>query len=446
MRNLAITVALIISAVARSFAAGPPPEVRTLSLHYDNGAAFALPLTADSKSVEMAAMCRAVGSAWDGNLRKVYAQLDDQGHTLPPWDQQFHVVIMTERGGVCYESRTPYVAGNPIFTGLIAKNKTQYTDPVFNPCGLDSATPPVNGTAAPAATPTTGPSGKSITSLTSTVQFQAYTEMSERLGHANLGESPAPAPSESKSDDYSLIVFDPHRCFASSVSLQIAVFDPAQATPSPQSADSMRSMSFLPAAPTGGKGGGTGAQASAAAPAGGGGGYTIEQYTRFAAGLQLGVVSSHNVDGSFDLANGVIVNKNAKSAHQFFAAVVLYGIPNYFKWRSSNSQPGFHVFSTYRGRDLLHDKSALDRTGLILGTSLTDPTKRVYGGLTFEILPAIDLVVSYELAHVQALNGVTLGAPFTSTPSTIPTRDATKKSVVFGLSFDPSYVTALIHK
>jgi hypothetical protein len=164
---------------------------------------------------------------------------------------------------------------------------------------------------------------------------------------------------------------------------------------------------------------------------------TVQQYKRFYATVQLGVLNSDTRDTSFGLrsTNGqnLIFDKGPNNhGPEYTASVLLYGLPRYFT-------EGLD----YQGRDPVNENSVRDRIGVVLSAGLKDPGNRFGLGLSFEVARGVNLVVVHEWVRVTRLAGLNVGDAFTGAADTLPTRKTWDQSTAVGLSFDLAYVTQL---
>ncbi|MCP5103190.1 MAG: hypothetical protein GY950_07425 [bacterium] len=170
--------------------------------------------------------------------------------------------------------------------------------------------------------------------------------------------------------------------------------------------------------------------------------YILQQYKRYRATLQLGVLFTDLHPLSFGLKNDggttAIYSKGPENTGpSYIASLVIYSFPRYLSSMFSSKEQ-------FSGRDILHDNSFTDKIGAVLGVGLDKPGHRFSFGLSFELLYGINLVGVYEFVRMKELAaGVKVGDPFTGTVEEIPTSDFWDKKIVLGLSIDLRYVTAL---
>jgi hypothetical protein len=173
--------------------------------------------------------------------------------------------------------------------------------------------------------------------------------------------------------------------------------------------------------------------------------YTVSQYQRYHATLQLGVQFSDLHDSTFGLRDEagetIIFDKGpVESGPEYVASLVLYSLPRYFDSGFFGGGEG------YRGRDILHDNAFTDRLGLVLSVGLDDFGDRFAAGLSFELIRGINVTWAYEFVKVNELAGLSIGDPFPGIESDIPTREKWEGESVVGISIDLRYVTALFSR
>jgi len=172
--------------------------------------------------------------------------------------------------------------------------------------------------------------------------------------------------------------------------------------------------------------------------------YVWQQYQRYKATLQLGILFTDLQDQTYGLlAEGdktVIYSKGPENTGpSYVASLVIYSFPRYIAGIFSSK-------SRFQGRDILHDNDFIDRIGAVLSVGVDNPGRRFSFGLSFELLYGINLVGVYEFARITELAGLEVGDEFSGTVDTIPTHDVWKEKLTFGLSIDLRYVTALFSK
>lgn len=175
--------------------------------------------------------------------------------------------------------------------------------------------------------------------------------------------------------------------------------------------------------------------------------YTLTQYERYRATLQVGAFFTNLHDNTYGLrpeAGGTqmrIFDKGpTKTGPEYYASVVVYGLPHYF------AELGGKNRTHYLGRDIVNDQGWRDRLGGVIAASATDPSKRFAIGLSFEAVRGINLVGALEFAKVKRLVGFNEGDVFTGAENTIPVRDQWNRQFVGGLSLDFRYITALFSR
>lgn len=172
--------------------------------------------------------------------------------------------------------------------------------------------------------------------------------------------------------------------------------------------------------------------------------YTLNQYDRYRATVQTGVLFSTLQDPTFGLRPGtgdttLIYNKGpANRGPEYIATIVLYGFPRYL--------PTLVGGPRYRGRDIIHEQGLADRIGALLGVGLSQPGDHFVAGLTFELLAGVNVVGAWHFAKVHELAGVREGDPFKGTADQIPTETVWRHRFQAGLSLDLRYATQLFAK
>lgn len=170
--------------------------------------------------------------------------------------------------------------------------------------------------------------------------------------------------------------------------------------------------------------------------------FTLLQYRQYRATLQLGVLFTDQHTSSFGLAtNGAgdsVIRDSAAHGNgpEYVAGLVIYGLPHYVGTLFRGP--------AYRGRDILHEQDFFDRLGLVLGVGLTEPTRRFTGGVSFEIMYGLNLLITADVHRQTALDpGIDPSMPFMGTAAAIPTHDDWNTKMVVGLSLDLRYVQEL---
>jgi len=304
-----------------------------------------------------------LGQCWEKDIRSTF-------HSgTPAWARRFNVIVTDQAGGILYTTGQPYIAGNPIYVGIYSSPAYRWTTPVFDPCGLESATPEILGGTLP----------------------RAATKSLE-------GE---------EENKFSFSRFGPQACFDTDVTVKLKGTgpDPADATKTaPVTAE-----------------------------------IKLKQYKRYRGSIQLGALYSDRHEQTFGLrqdgTNKVIFDKgeDGRSA-EYVAALVLHGLPHYLR-----RQPG----RSYEGRDPLHETDASDRLGFLLSAGLSSPKNRFGVGLAYEFVRGLNIVGAYEIVRVHELAGVHVGDQFTGAEADIPLRTVSRRGFSFGISFDPTFATAL---
>ncbi len=166
--------------------------------------------------------------------------------------------------------------------------------------------------------------------------------------------------------------------------------------------------------------------------------HPLQQSQRYRGTVQLGAVfTPQHLHGFAVRPSGtstVIYDQGPTgTGTEYQVALVLYALP-----RSLLSIFG----APYPGRDLVHDQGFLDRLGGLVGVSLSDPSRRFYAGLSFEVLYGVNATWGVELFRGRELAGVAVGDAFSATDA-IPTRERWGWDKVWGVSIDLLYVKNL---
>lgn len=196
--------------------------------------------------------------------------------------------------------------------------------------------------------------------------------------------------------------------------------------------------------------------------------YSLKQFERYRATLQIGIAASELHEGTFGLrpdgsAKRVIATSAPERGPEYIGSVVLYGLPHYFRRRSAQA-PSFieqprtpgkpavvapgaaadaPAHEPYFGRDPVNENGAMDRVGLLLGAGIAQPGRRFVAGASVELLTGVNLFVAREFYRRRELEGVGLGDEFTGEAATIPARDHWRQAWTAGLSLDARYALAL---
>lgn len=172
--------------------------------------------------------------------------------------------------------------------------------------------------------------------------------------------------------------------------------------------------------------------------------YTLTQYDRYRATLQVGSVFTTLHDNVYGLrtdgTNMRIFNKGpVKSGPEYYASVVIYGLPHYLGELRPNAPH-------YLGRDIVNDQGLADRIGGVVAASASHPAQRFAAGLSLEVVRGVNVIGLLEFAQVKRLVGYHEDDIFTGAETTIPVRDQWNHHFVAGLSLDFRYVTALFQR
>lgn len=172
----------------------------------------------------------------------------------------------------------------------------------------------------------------------------------------------------------------------------------------------------------------------------------LSQTVRWRGTLQLGALFTDLHDHDFSLRRdgaGLMRIQDrgpVDTGPEYFTSLVIYGFPYYLRDLFTFGR------TRYMGRDIIHDQSILDRTGLLLGVGLNEPARRFETGASFELVAGVNGIVSYDFALVKRLDGFKNGDLFTGSKSEIPTTDRWERDWSVGLSIDLRYVTALFKR
>ena len=167
--------------------------------------------------------------------------------------------------------------------------------------------------------------------------------------------------------------------------------------------------------------------------------HPVQQAQRYRATFQLGVVFTKQHLHTFALqpsgGTTVIFDQGPTGTGvEYQASLVLYALP-----RNVIALFG----RPYPGRDLVRDQGILDRIGGSLGVSLSDPSRRFYAGLAFEVLYGVNVTYGLEFFRGRELAGVSVGDPFAADAGPIPTREHWGTDGVWGVSVDLLYAKEL---
>jgi hypothetical protein len=172
--------------------------------------------------------------------------------------------------------------------------------------------------------------------------------------------------------------------------------------------------------------------------------FVLEQYKRYRATLQLGILFSRLNNEQYGLMSkqgkNIIYSKGPDGrAPQYNLSVIIYGIPHYIGSLFSSK----HL---YNGRDILHDRSFFDRIGAVVGTGLKNRMGRFVIGFSFEVIYGVNLMGVWEFARLNELAGdLNLGDAFTGTEAEIPLNSRWRSKFVVGISFDFRYISRIMN-
>jgi hypothetical protein len=191
--------------------------------------------------------------------------------------------------------------------------------------------------------------------------------------------------------------------------------------------------------------------------------YTLKQFERYRATLQIGVAASDLHQQTFGLrpdgtAKRIIETSADERGPEYVASLVLYGVPHYFTRRSSTepcyvSAPGRRECAkpelpaqreAYYGRDPVSESGVADRIGLLVGAGASQPGRRFVLGGAFDVITGVNVFVAREFVRVNELEGVAVGDVFAGEAATIPTRDHWRQAWIAGVSLDTRYALAFL--
>ena len=171
--------------------------------------------------------------------------------------------------------------------------------------------------------------------------------------------------------------------------------------------------------------------------------FIINQYVRYRATLQLGVLFSSLQEVNYGLRTegekNYIYNQGPENNGPTYAvSLILYSMPK--------NLMSLFGGSAYKGRDIVNDWAFFDRIGGIVGVDITKPTRRFITGLSFDVIYGVSIFLVREWARVRKLADVEEGDVFTGKLENIPIRDYWNSKWSFGISLDLRYVTALLQR
>jgi hypothetical protein len=191
--------------------------------------------------------------------------------------------------------------------------------------------------------------------------------------------------------------------------------------------------------------------------------YTLKQFDRYRATLQIGVAASELHQQTFGLRQDgsvkrIIETSADERGPEYIAALVLYGVPNYFVRRSAqapcfyenpkqrNCPPNTKEPSqkeNYFGRDPVNDNGVADRIGFLFAAGMNQPGRRFLIGGSFEIVTGINVFLTREFVRLPELEGVAVGDVFAGEAAALPIRDHWRQAWTAGVSLDARYALAL---
>lgn len=167
--------------------------------------------------------------------------------------------------------------------------------------------------------------------------------------------------------------------------------------------------------------------------------HPMQQSQRYRATFQLGATFTKQHLHSFALrpvaGQSVVYDQGPTgTGPEYQASLVVYALPRNV----------LALFGTpYHGRDLVRDQGVLDRIGGTLGVSLSDPSRRFYTGLSFELLYGINVTYGVEFFRGRELAELAVGDPFPTDAGPIPTRERWDWDAFWGVSIDLVYAKEL---
>lgn len=171
------------------------------------------------------------------------------------------------------------------------------------------------------------------------------------------------------------------------------------------------------------------------------GSFILEQYQRYRATLQLGVVFSNLNSGDFSVAGGKIINKGPTNrGPHYMLYTVVYAAPRYIGSLFSSKK-------AYEGRDILHDQGFFDRIGAVVGVGINQNVADTFHlGLSFEVMYGVNFIGAWETTKLNQLAaGYSINDSFTGADTDIPVVTTWKSGFVMGLSLDLRYVYSLFN-
>jgi hypothetical protein len=190
--------------------------------------------------------------------------------------------------------------------------------------------------------------------------------------------------------------------------------------------------------------------------------YTLKQFERYRATLQIGVAASELHQQTFGLrpdgnAKRIIETSEDERGPEYVGSVVLYAIPRYFARRRVQAPCFYHTPNrrecqekmpppegeSYYGRDPVNDNGIADRVGLLFGAGLSQPGRRFLVGGSFEVIVGVNVFLTREFVRLPELEGVAVDDVFAGEAATIPIRDHWRQAWTAGVSLDARYALAL---
>jgi hypothetical protein len=195
--------------------------------------------------------------------------------------------------------------------------------------------------------------------------------------------------------------------------------------------------------------------------------YTLKQFERYRATLQLGVAASELHQRGFALRTAgatrrIFETSPEERGPEYVASVVIYGVPRYFARRpvrdprfadrgaglvgtaaGQAAAAGEAYREPYWGRDPVNDNGVMDRIGLLLGAGINQPGRRFLVGGSLELLTGVNVFFAREFVRTPELEGVAVGDEFSGEAAALPLRDHWRMAWTGGISIDARYALAL---
>lgn len=175
----------------------------------------------------------------------------------------------------------------------------------------------------------------------------------------------------------------------------------------------------------------------------------LNQFDRYRAGLQLGVVFTDLHRNTFGVRDNVVTADDGTSTTdkvvylrelegqgpRYFASLTIYSVLHYLGELAGGGR--------YLGRDIVHDQSFVDRLGLVLGVGLKSPGDEFVGGFGLEVVRGLSLNGVWYFTKIDELSGLSIGEKFSGQAADIPVTKTWASKFELGMSVDARYMTAL---